>query len=180
MLAWLRGLFATPQEKALRRLSRTLRSPDPGARHDAVQQLSRLGAPPAAELLVGCLSDPDPSVRESACAALGAFGEPGVAPLSAALSHPDPAVGKLAARALGATRSPAAAAPLLRALKFGDHALRPTVVEALEKVGAPAAGALREALADPYPYVRKEVEGILARLGEPVPGGEGVDKLPPA
>jgi HEAT repeat protein len=151
------------------RLSGRLHSPLAETRREAVRGLGDIRDPRVPERLIPLLTDLDTSVRSETRLALRRQGTAALPALLSALDHSDPERGKAAAELLGELRDPQTVGPLLKALKFGAQPLRAPVGRALEAIGKPAVQSLRAALSDEYPYVRREVAGILARLGETVP-----------
>jgi HEAT repeat protein len=150
------------------RLSSRLRSPVAETRQEAVRRLGQIRDPRVPERLVPLLTDSDTAVRREAFEALCQRGPDALPALLAALNHSDPERGKVAAELLGRLRDPQTVPPLMKAMKYGAQPIRANVVRALEEIGQPAIEALRNALTDDYPYVRREAAAILERLGETI------------
>ena len=121
--------------RALPLLLRALRDKNDWVQKDAVEGLSRLGAP-ALDSLVSALQDPDYRVRLGAVTALGKLGdEKAVAPLLALFEDPNDYVREAVVDALGVLGDMRAVDLLLRAMQDSDPILRDHAAAALAQVG---------------------------------------------
>ncbi|HJS47520.1 MAG TPA: HEAT repeat domain-containing protein, partial [Gemmatimonadales bacterium] len=139
------------------------------ARAWAANVLGELRTPRAFAALTRALEDADDEVRAKAATALGQVRDGRAVPylLDRLLTDAAPFVRARIAVALGRFDAPEVVDRLVRGL--GDPAwwVRMRSVEALERIGAPAEGALLAALEDPDAEIRLRAAVGLERLGVP-------------
>ena len=158
--------------RAEKYLLQALEDGDEKVRRLAVEALARLGDPTAIPGLVGMVGDRAASVREAAGAALLLFGAAATPALAARITGmPDSADPGLlvAVRVLARIGDDRALDPLESLLKSGAAGTRVAAAEALGDLGlSPGIPALRAALADEAPDVRRAaVRSIAAIAGPP-------------
>ncbi len=116
------------------------------------------------------MQDSHSPVREAARDSLRQRGPAAVPVLLIALKHADANVGKTAAELLGELRAPEAVGPLLVALKYAARPVQVAARRALEGLGPLAVPALEAAREEPQPWVRRQIEEILAQAPSTSPG----------
>ncbi|HEY1377138.1 MAG TPA: HEAT repeat domain-containing protein [Gemmataceae bacterium] len=164
------GLIAlAPPEPGVAEWLAALKSGDVASRRRAVEALLRCGGGPADQVcgpLAAALGDPDLIVRGGAAAALVAVGPPAAGPVAQALRSGDVRARRGAVDVL-ARIDPAAetAGPLAGALCDEDEYVRRGAGPALGRVGSAAVPALRAALRDHRPEVRRVAADGLAVAG---------------
>ena len=127
------------------KLSMKLEDPDPNVRWDAAVALGKSDSARAVKPLIKALADKNIEVRNAAAEALGKLGKPAVDPLGRLLNDVEPGMRRLAAFALGQSTCPAAAKPLVNALK---NDLSPDVrIEAATSLGTLGGATAKSALA---------------------------------
>lgn len=157
-----------------------LDDPDAATRSEVLLALAAMGpdARPAASVVIKCLNDPDLKVRYAACYCLGRLGtEAEVAKemLQRHLKSPDRFLALASAWALAcidpqcAETAARSVAVLINGLKEREASTRVHAAEALGALGAlakDAVPALRQALKDPSPEVRRAAGQALRAIGE--------------
>lgn len=163
MFAWLLDLFGlgkpTPQ-----RMARRLGRPKPEDRLDAIKTLGMVAEPWPIDLLVPLLADGDAAVRDAARAALLARGPVVVPAVGGRIDRSDEATARRLVDLLADLRDPAAVDALLRALKYSARPTQLASKQALVRCGAVAVPAIEAALNEENPWLRKQIEDILATL----------------
>ncbi len=152
---------------AVEPLISVLKGGDKNVSKKAAETLGKIGDARAIEPLVAALRYSDEE-RASAAEALVKIGEAAVEPLAAALkdSNASESVRACAAKALGQIGNPRAIEPLIEALNDSDWRwVRPSVVEALVKIGEAAVEPLVAVLRDSDVYLRASIVGVLQSLG---------------
>jgi HEAT repeat protein len=153
------------------RFVRQCGAPDPAQRQEAAAALAAFRDPQTAAALVALLNDSHTAVREAATASLRGHGPAALAALLEGLKSPSADVAAASATLLGELGDPAAAEPLLVAMKFSERPVQLAAKRALIRTGAAAAGALRAAADDPSPWLRQQFGELLEQLvGKPGPG----------
>jgi HEAT repeat protein/beta-lactamase regulating signal transducer with metallopeptidase domain len=149
-------------------LTEAMKDSDPDVRKQAMQALSRLGAPIAYDTLAASLKDEDEDVRETAAFLIGRTRDPRSVPLLIGmLKDPEPDVRQQAAFALAQMKAAQAVPNLIAALKDEDEDVRRTAIFGLMQIGDRTAGsAYVEALKDPSEDVREQAVFALTRLGD--------------
>jgi HEAT repeat protein len=172
MLGWIRRLFGPPRPQP-HPLAVQVRSNDAEARAKAAAELGGLREPWVPAELVGRLTDMYEAVRVAAREALRRQETAAIPALLEGLKDPRPEVSVVAADLLGELRPPEAVGPLLVALKYGERPLQNAARRALERCGAAALPALWAAREEAQPWVRAQIEEILANslgaAGQPAP-----------
>jgi HEAT repeat protein len=162
------GVVVTPEdtpEETLDSLLALLRHNDPGTRLVAVRKLGRLKDAGAVEPLITALGDPDAWVREESARTLGVFGdERALKPLITALADASVPLRVAAAEGLGVLGHPDGVDPLVAALRGGEAVQKP-VIDALVRIGEPAAAAVVKALGSDDPEVPPAAAIALGRIG---------------
>jgi len=147
-----KGPAAVP---ALRTILNSAHSPL--ARQNAIWTCARIGTPLSAEEIQRALKDPEPRVRQTAARALCEVRSPAaVAELGALVANDsDLAVRREAATALGRIGQKSSVPALLQGLQAAgaDRFLEHALIYALLELNDP--DAVRPALADPHPHVRR-------------------------
>jgi len=173
MLGWIRRLFSPPRPQP-HPFTEQARSDDAEVRATAAMQLGDLREPWVPAELVRLLTDLYAAVRDAAREALRRQQGAALPVLLEGLKSPRLEVSVVAADLLGELRAPEAVEPLLVALKYSERPLRNAARRALERCGAVALPALWAAQAEAQPWVREQLEGILAQsldaTGQPAPG----------
>ena len=152
---------------ALPAVATVLENPDADVRWRGAVVLGDIGGAGAVEALIRALCDRDRYVRSRAEQALGRIGPEAVGPLLSLLGNGTPRARQAAAAALGWTRDPAPIGPLIAALGEEDPGLSEAAARALEHLGDLSVEPLMGALSHPQTAVRRQVAGILGRLGNP-------------
>lgn len=155
-------------EAAVRPLIAELRNLESDTRRMwAADMLGRIADARAATPLIDSLGDVNPEVRAKAAAGLGAMRDARAVDrlLELLLSDPIPFVRTRVAHALGAIGHPRVIDHLVHGLGDAEWWVRIRAVEALEQLGAPAAGALLVALEDEDSEVRRRAGMALERTG---------------
>lgn len=149
-------------------LTEAMKDSDPDVRKQAMQALTRLGAPLAYDTLVLALKDEDADVRQQAAFSLGQMRDSrAVDPLIAALKDAEPDVRQQAAFGLSQLRAAQAVPALQAALKDTDEDVRQQVLFALSQIGdRSAVPAFIAALKDSSEDVREQALFALSQLGE--------------
>lgn len=152
---------------SLERYLKALQSEDEEIRAAAIAALRSLGRP-AAEFLIGALSDPHYGVRIAAAEGLGEIGdESGVNPLILLLDDTERDVRIAAAGALAQIRDARAIAPLIRQFGDGYPQVRSAAAAAAAGFGLDALESLEAALDDPVPVIRLTAARAIGIVGNP-------------
>lgn len=162
MLQWLQRIFGLGRPQ-LPPLVLQARSPDPEARRDAAVQLAAVPEFWALDQLMTLLKDSEAKVREAAKASLRQLGVVAIPALRVGLDDSDPQVATVAAELLGELQMPQAVEPLLVALKFNARPVQVAARKALARMGALAVPALEAARDETQPWVRQQIEELLAQ-----------------
>ena len=149
-------------------LTEAMKDSDADVRKQAMQALTRLGAPLAYETLVAALKDEDGDVRQQAAHSLGQRGDSrAVDPLIGALKDVEPDVRQQAAFGLSQLRAASAVPALQAALKDEDEDVRQQALFALSQIGdRSAVPAFMLALKDTSEDVREQALFALSQLGD--------------
>jgi HEAT repeat protein len=140
------------------RARKTLLSPDPMAREEALETLAEGGEPADARLVVPLLRDSSARVRKKAVAALGSLGfGPYLRKLAGCLNDSDLEVRLATVRVLGDSGKKAAHPVLLLALRDPSMIVRRSAAAALEALGMSPADQVKE-------QAREELEEQVKRL----------------
>src|SRR5215210_7965515 len=151
---------------------RAARGPDPELRRKAADDLAASAEPWAPGELVRLLADAHGTVREAARAGLRRHGPAAGPALVRGVDHPDPAVAAAAAELLGDVRAGGGVDRLVTALKFSARPVQLAAKRGLAGYGPasrPALAAERDAA---EPWVRQQIDDLLAALppaAEPAP-----------
>jgi HEAT repeat protein len=140
------------------------RSATPEVRAQATAPLLQANTPRARKALLVLLRDTHTVVREAARQALATGGPAGVSALIEGLNGPDAEIGQACAEVLGERKAPEAVGPLVTALKFAARPVQLAAKRALMSFGPAAAEEVKQAAADPEPWVRRQAEEILAAV----------------
>ena len=145
-----------------------MKDSDADVRKQAMQALTRLGAPLAYETLVAALKDEDGDVRQQAAFSLGQMGDSrAVDPLIGALKDVEPDVRQQAAFGLSQLKAASAVPALQGALKDEDEDVRQQALFALSQIGdRSAVPAFMLALKDTSEDVREQALFALSQLGD--------------
>jgi HEAT repeat protein/beta-lactamase regulating signal transducer with metallopeptidase domain len=149
-------------------LTEAMKDSDPDVRKQAMQALTRLGAPLAYEALVQALKDDDAEIREQAVFSLGQLGDKrAIDPLTAALKDAEPDVREQAAFGLSQLKAVQAVPALQALLKDTDEDVREQALFALSQIGdRSAVPAFIVALKDSSEDVREQALFALSQLGD--------------
>jgi|SRR5262245_625423 len=145
------------------------RSADPDQRRLAAEELGASPEPWAAGELVRLLQDAHAPVREAAQASLRRHGAAAVPALFRGLEHSDPKVAASAADLLGELRPAGGVERLLMALKFGTRPVQLAATRALTRYGPTARAAVEAERAGAEPWVRRQLDEILAAPADAAP-----------
>jgi HEAT repeat protein len=176
MFGWLQQLLGSLFAPDVPPLVRQARSPDALVRRQAAVELGTVLESWAAELLLSLLEDTHSAVREAAGESLRRLGPASVSVLLEGLNHANPQVGQAAAELLGEFGHPRSVGPLLTALKYAPRPVQVACKRALIRLGSVAVPALEAAREEPQPWVRRQIEDILAAVAgasESTSGQEG-------
>jgi HEAT repeat protein len=145
------------------RLLEAIHDDDAWVRYYAVQALSRLASPSAAEAVSALLHDPAGHVRVAVIDALARLrGDASLGALHEALGSQEPDVVRAALMGLGIVRSPSSLPMLQPALHGDDAATRLVALSALAEFDAPeVVEELVNAAADPAETVRAAAVNLL-------------------
>jgi HEAT repeat protein len=110
------------------------------------------------------LQDPHTVVREAAQAGLRQHGLRALPVLLSGLNHSNDQIAQQSADLLGELQNPDAVQPLLKALKYNPRPVQLAARRALIRCGPLALDALKEAEDEPQPWVRRQIEDILAEI----------------
>jgi HEAT repeat protein len=163
MFGWLKLLFHTWGRKG--RLARKTRDARPEVRLQAAVELGTVSEEWAYPELLRLLQDPHTVVREAAQAGLRQQGPRALPVLLSGLNHSDDQIAQQSADLLGELHHADAVQPLLKALKYNPRPVQLAARRALIRCGPLALDALREAEIEPQPWVRRQIEDILAEIG---------------
>ena len=149
-------------------LTEAMKDSDPDVRKQAMQALTRLGAPLAYEALVQALKDDDAEIREQAVFSLGQLGDNrAIDPLTVALKDAEPDVREQAAFGLSQLKAVQAVPALQALLKDTDEDVREQAIFALSQIGdRSAVPAFIVALKDTSEDVREQALFALSQLGD--------------
>ena len=149
-------------------LTEALKDTDADVRKQAMQALTRLGAPVAFDALLAAIEDEDADMRQQAVFSLGRTRDPrAVAPLTAALKDAEPDVRQQAAVALSRLRAAEAIPALRSALADADEDVRQQALFALTRMGDQGSvPAISQALGDTSEDVRQQALFALSKLGD--------------
>jgi HEAT repeat protein len=122
--------------------------------------------------LLRLLGDAAAAAREEGKRALRSHGTAALPVLLRGLDDPRDEAAAASAELLGALEDERAVAPLLQALKYSRRTVQLAAARALAATGPAAVPALREALSETQPWVRRQIEAALAaaeaaRAGDP-------------
>jgi len=150
-------------------LIKKLQSKHPGARADAVAELSKIKDARVLPSLIGALKDADSYVRGQTAAALGDIGDKrAVQPLITVLKDDDYMyVRQESAKALGKIKDGSAVDPLINALNDETTDVREEAAKALLGIGAPAKEKLDRALKQEDLRVVADAYYFFISVGEP-------------
>ena len=155
----------------MRKLARQATAPDADQRQQAAVALGAFRDERSAAALMPLLQDTHTAVREAATASLRGHGPAALAALLEGLKSPSADVAAASATLLGDLGDPAAAEPLVVAMKFSERPVQLAAKRALIRLGAAAAGALRAGADDPSPWIRQQFGELLEQfVGKPGPG----------
>jgi HEAT repeat protein len=163
MLSWLRQLFSGEKRSRSPSLVEQALSRHAEVRRLAATLLGEVSERWAADELLRLLADSHTSVREEARQSLWHQGTAALPALLDAVSGSEVEAARVSAERLGELRPPEAIEPLLVALKFSSRPVQMAARRALEQYGAAALPVLRPALAEQQPWVRRQIEEIIAR-----------------
>ena len=149
-------------------LTEALKDTDADVRKQAMQALTRLGAPVAFEALLAAIKDEDADVRQQAAHSLARLRDTrAVQPLIGALKDEDADVRQQAAFALGHMGATEAVPGLIAALEDSDEDVRQSAIFGLVKLGDRSAiPAYVGALKDESEDVRQQAVFALSRVGD--------------
>jgi HEAT repeats len=145
------------------------RSGDPDQRRQVAEELGTSAEPWAAGELVRLLQDAHAPVREAAQAGLRRQGPTAVPALLRGLDHSDSKVAASVADLLGELRPAAGVERLLMALKFGTRPVQLAATRALARYGSAARAAVEAERAGAEPWVRRQIDEILAAPADAAP-----------
>lgn len=162
------------------------RSAEAADREAAAAALATSTEPWAGDVLLQLLVDSHTPVRAAAREALRTRGPAAVPELLRGLSHADQELALVSAELLGGVPSADVVGPLVLALKFAPRPVQLAAKRALTKLGALAVPALLAARDEPQPWIRQQVNEILAEQPPPAenpgmvaPGPSPDQPLPP-
>jgi HEAT repeat protein len=116
----------------------------------------------AGDVLLRLLTDSHTPVRVSAREALRTRGVVAIPELLKGLNHADQEVALVSAEVLGDVKSADVVDPLILSLKFASRPVQLAAKRSLAKLGALAVPALLAARDEPQPWIRQQVNEILA------------------
>jgi HEAT repeat protein len=161
MLNWLRRLFSSPRKS----LSPDATHPDPEVRRGAAIKLGTVREEWAPEELVFLLGDRHGQVVDAAKASLRQFDMFAFLAIRKGLDHSDPQVGQACAELLGELRRIEVVQPLMVALKYNDRPVQLAAKRALIRCGVVARDAIEASRNESQPWVRQQIDEVLAQLG---------------
>lgn len=150
-------------------LTEAMKDPDADVRKQAMQALTRLGAPLAYDTLVVALKDEDSDMRRQAAFSLGQLRDArAIAPLSAALTDTDEDVRQQALFALSQIGDRSALPAFIQALRDSSEDVREQALFALSQVGdSEAVPAILPLLSgDESEDVRQQAAFALSQIGD--------------
>lgn len=112
-------------------------------------------------------------VRESAKESLRKYGAHALDALLHGLNQADANVAQASAELLGELGRPEAVQPLLVALKYSQRPVQLAAKRALARLGPVAKPDLEAARGEPQPWVRAQIEEVLAQVSSAPPIGPG-------
>jgi|WetSurSiteA1Bulk_404760.scaffolds.fasta_scaffold01384_8 HEAT repeat protein len=155
----------------LRLLIQQLSNPEPEERVKALKAMGEKGDPLAAEPILAALKDRKTAVRDAAFAALNKLVESlkvkqDVKTLGMILQYPDNIIRQLAIKSLGDIPTAQSAEMLIGKIADPDERIRDKTVEALKKIGRPAAEPLIQSLKSDDIRVRINCVMLLREIGD--------------
>ena len=162
MLGLLKRLIRGKSDPPLMVRSRSAEAAD---REAAAVLLGTSTEPWAGDLLLKLLLDSHTPVRTAAREALRARGAAAIPELLKGLNHADPEVAQVSAELLGGVPALEVVEPLVLALKYASRPVQLAAKRALTRLGALAVPALTAARDEPQPWIRQQVNEILAEVG---------------
>ncbi|HKB06350.1 MAG TPA: hypothetical protein VKD90_29415 [Gemmataceae bacterium] len=157
---------------------RAARGAVPEVRRKAAEELAASAEPWAPGELVRLLADAHGLVREAARAGLRRHGPAAGPALVRGVDHPDPAAAAAAAELLGELRPAGGVERLVTALKFSARPVQLAAKRGLAGYGAVARPILAAERDRAEPWVRHQIDDLLATL--PAAAESGPAPLPPA